>query len=430
MKNKNYIILKEANYNVNKYNKNIFLKYLNCLFFFITLSIVISMIFLFFYFLKIIENQNKKISSLIKNQQLLLDFKSYLVQNGIVKENKFIEGDFKDNYNNSTFLENDKDMIGLKYPIILYDQLKIGLIQNNLTFTLIEFLRQLEIKLFYLEKEINVTKLNSFYNIRTLYLKEKNVKYDDSNINELHNIISWLVIHKSTQLKGIASDKYLACKYVKLKLGINLCEHRIGVYNNVNEINFQDLIKIGNIVLKISNGCHDLVYIYKDRKNDINEIKSKVTYFFNREYNLIIPEFFHFYSPKRIIVEKIFIPFSDLYEFKFFIINRNIYFIMLLLSLKNESCEIYYDKNFEILMFKKKYKFDIFSIFEKKLLSKLSDYAYKLSEDFPNFIRVDLYIYHNKIYLSELTFDSFSGIPFNKNEKFVREAGKNWKRID
>lgn len=242
MKNKNYIILKEANYNVNKYNKNIFLKYLNCLFFFITLSIVISMIFLFFYFLKIIENQNKKISSLIKNQQLLLDFKSYLVQNGIVKENKFIEGDFKDNYNNSTFLENDKDMIGLKYPIILYDQLKIGLIQNNLTFTLIEFLRQLEIKLFYLEKEINVTKLNSFYNIRTLYLKEKNVKYDDSNINELHNIISWLVIHKSTQLKGIASDKYLACKYVKLKLGINLCEHRIGVYNNVNEINFQDLI--------------------------------------------------------------------------------------------------------------------------------------------------------------------------------------------
>lgn len=321
-------------------------------------------------------------------------------------------------------------MIGLKYPMILYDQLKIGLIQKNITFTLIEFLRQLEIKLFYLEKEINVTKLNTFYNIRTLYLKERNIKYDDSNITELHNIISWLVIHKSTQLKGIASDKYLACKYVKLKLGVNLCEHRIGVYNNVNEINFNELIKIGNIVLKISNGCHDLVYIYKDITKDINAIKSKVTYYFNREYNLIIPEFFHFYSKKRIIVEKIFIPFKDLYEFKFFMVNRNISFIKLTVSLKNKIYDIYYDKNFDILQFTNNDKFDIFSIFEKKLLSDLSEYAYKLSEDFPNFIRVDLYIFHNKIYLSELTFDSYSGTPLYRNKKFVKDAGKNWKRID
>ena len=135
-------------------------------------------------------------------------------------------------------------MIGLKYPMISFDQIKIGLIQKNLTLPLIEFLSQLEIKLFYLEKEINVTKLASFYNIRTSFLKTRNIGYDDSNITELHNIISWLVIHKSTQLKGIASDKYLACKYVKLKLGINLCEHRIGVYDNVNEINFEELINI------------------------------------------------------------------------------------------------------------------------------------------------------------------------------------------
>lgn len=429
MKNKNYIGLNSYNDKI-KYNNKNFIKYLILLFFFIIILIIISMIILFFYFLNIIKSQNNKISFLIKNQELLNNFKSYLVQNGIIKENSFIQTDFKDNSNNISFLEDDKDMIGLKYPMILYDQLKIGLIQKNITFTLIEFLRQLEIKLFYLEKEINVTKLNTFYNIRDLYLKKRNIKYDDSNIKELHNIISWLVIHKSTQLKGIASDKYLACKYVKLKLGINLCEHRIGVYNNVNEINFNELIKIGNIVLKISNGCHDLVYIYKDRKNDINKIKSKVTYYFNREYNLIIPEFFHFYSKKRIIVEKIFIPFKDLYEFKFFMVNRNISFIKLSVFFKNKIYDIYYDKNFDILLFTNKAKFDIFSIFEKKLLSVLSEYAYKLSEDFPNFIRVDLYIFHNKIYLSELTFDSYSGIPLYRNEKFVKDAGKNWKRID
>ena len=68
-------------------------------------------------------------------------------------------------------------------------------------------MEQLEVKLIYLEKEINVTKLYSFYTARTLYLSKKGIDYDDSNIKELHHIVSWLVIHRSTQLKGIASDK-------------------------------------------------------------------------------------------------------------------------------------------------------------------------------------------------------------------------------
>ena len=96
----------------------------------------------------------------------------------------------------------------------------------------------------------------------------------------------------------------------------------------------------------------------------------------------------------------------------------------------NIRYDIYYDKNFKIVKFSQNFKFDIFSIFKKKLLFDLSEYAYKLSEDFPNFIRVDLYIFHNKIYLSELTFDSFTGMPFHRYEKFIIDTGKNWKRIE
>ena len=53
-----------------------------------------------------------------------------------------------------------------------------------------------------------------------------------------------------------------------------------------------------------------------------------------------------------------------------------------------------------------------------------------MSEDFPNFIRVDLYIFHNQIYLSELTFDSNSGLPYFQNAKYFNNSLIDWKRVD
>ena len=98
-----------------------------------------------------------------------------------------------------------KKYINVKYPDISFHQLKKTL-KTNLFSCLYHLLEKLEVKLIYLEKEINITKLSAFYTARKLYLQNSNIEYDDSNITELHHIISWLVIHKSTQLKGIASD--------------------------------------------------------------------------------------------------------------------------------------------------------------------------------------------------------------------------------
>ena len=362
-----------------------------------------------------IKEQIEKIKSIIFNNKL--------------KNNLDKEQNISNDKNNIIYPKIDKDLIGIKYPEIMFDDIKSKIINKKLISSLIEFLEQLEVKLIYLEKEINVTKLYSFYTSRTLYLKKKGVYYNDSDVNELHNIISWLVIHKSTQLKGIASDKYLACKYVKIKLGLNLCEHRIAVYNNVEEIKFDEIIILGDVILKVSNGCHDNVFIFKNKKNDIEFIKQKIKNAFSRDYGLVIPEFFHLYSKKRIILEKIFYPLTDLYEFKFYIVNRKIEIIYIRVIVNNIVFVHYYDSKFNYLEGSKDNSFNI-SIFDKKILEQLKDYAYKLSEDFPNFIRVDLYLFHNKIFLSELTFDSHEGLPFMNNFEIIRNAGKNWKRID
>lgn len=334
------------------------------------------------------------------------------------------------NENFTTNYNIDKDMIGLKYPEIMFDQIKTNLINNKLKSSLIQFLVELEIKLIFLEKEINATKINSFYTARTLLLKERNIQYDDSNITELHSIVSWLVIHRSTQLKGIVSDKYLACRYSKMKLGIDLCPQRIGVYDSVDEIDFKKLIKKGNVILKISNGNHDNTYIYNNTKYDPRKLKKIVEKSYYRNFPLIDKVFSHCYSKKRIILEKMFIPKSDLYEFKIIVLNNEIKVIYLRFTYEKKLRFLYYDANYKLLPEKKNAKFDIISFFKKDTLDKIKYYALKLSEDFPNFIRIDLYVFHQKIYLSELTFDHREGKPFLRNNKIIKEAAANWKRID
>ena len=376
----------------------------------------------------IIKENNEIKNDLVEIKEQIEKIKSIIFNNKL-KNKLDKEQNISNDKNNIIYPKIDKDLIGIKYPEIMFDDIKSRIINKKLISSLIEFLEQLEVKLIYLEKEINVTKLYSFYTSRTLFLKKKRIFYDDSNIKELHNIISWLVIHKSTQLKGIASDKYLACKYVKIKLGVNLCEQRIAVYNNVEEINFDEIIKLGDVILKVSNGCHDNVFIYKNKKNDIEFIKQKIKQAFSRDYGLVIPEFFHLYSKKRIILEKMFYPLTDLYEFKFYIVNRKIIIIYIRVTVNNNVFIYYYDSNFNYLKDPKNYSFNV-SIFDKTILEQLKDYAYKLSEDFPNFIRVDLYLFHNKIFLSELTFDPQDGHPFLRNLKIIRNAGKNWIRVD
>ena len=322
----------------------------------------------------------------------------------------------------------DEDMVGLKYPKIQFEEIKDNFLKGKIMTSIIDFFIQLETKLIYLEKEINGTKLNSFYTTRMLYLKSRNVRYDDANIKEYHDIINWISIHKSTQLKGIASDKYLACKYVKIKLGKDLCPHRIGVFNNVEEIDFNKIVKMGNVVLKVTNGFSDNIFI-TEKNNDTEKIKNDLIFHYNRDYPLNRPSFFHFFSKKRIVLEKMFVPVSDLYEFKFLIFNRAIKMILLEHMKNGRIREAYYDENFNSVYDAGTANFDM-SKLDKKVLNEMKSYAIGLSEDFPNFIRVDLYIFHDKVYLSELTFDSHSGIPTYRNIKHFTDGVSTWKRVD
>ena len=343
--------------------------------------------------------------------------------------------DDKNNIFINLFPNNDKDLIGLNYPDINFDSIKIGLQKFNIISSLINLINQLEMKIIYLEKEINVTKLVSFYTSRSLFQKENGIIYDETNITDLYQIVNWIIIHKSNQLKGIASDKYLACKYAKLKLGRNICDQRITTYEDINQINYNEISKYGNIVLKISNSCWKNIFIYNNssKKNFEDEMK-KLKNLMEYEHGLIEAQFFHLYAKRRIIVEKQFFPLSDLNEFKIYIVNNDIKFIVLRKYIDRKLNFFFYDKNFNMFN-EKQVHTDInplnnSKIFKKNILKTLKKYAIILSEDFPNFIRVDLYVFHDNIYLSELTFAAHSGKPVEKHKIIANHSVLNFSRKD
>ena len=113
-------------------------------------------------------------------------------------------------------------------------------------------------------------------------------------------------------------------------------------------------------------------------------------------------------------------------EFKIFVVNREIKFILHYFTYNNRIYKNFYDHNYKAFNVSELIDFDVLSTYGEKILDKLKYYAVKLSEDFPNFIRVDLYVFHKKIYLSELTFDSYHGLPYYGKEIFVIDAAKNY----
>ena len=248
-------------------------------------------------------------------------------------------------------------------------------------------------------------------------------------------LVNWITIHQSNQLKGIASDKYLACKYVKLKLGRDLCQHRIGVYNDIKELNIEDLYKLGDIVLKISNSCWKAQFF--SNKTNKEEYKEQIEQFqklyYKADHGLVEYQFFHLYAKKRIVVEKQFNPLKDLYEFKFYIINNYVKFIYFRHLVDNNIKFLIYDSNYNFIYKPKDYTLpplNLKNIFKNNTLEEIKKLAIKLSEDFPNFIRVDLYLFHGEIYLSELTFASANGLYDRRREKYITDSMKNFSMID
>lgn len=237
-------------------------------------------------------------------------------------------------------------------------------------------------------------------------MKKVGKNYDENNITTIQDKLNWLIIHENPENKNQIADKILIHEYSKKILGKDICVPIIKIYNNSDEIDFNELPN--KFVLKCNHGSG--MNIICKNKSELNYTKAKIrlSSWMRINYGLRNFEYQYININKKIFVETFLA--DSIQDYKIYCFNGEPKFIRVQKSLPNNSSKInnYYNLDWTLNDIETGLgnhyirRPDI--IFEKpKNLNLMIEYAKKLSHEF-TFVRVDLYEVNNTIFLGEMTF--------------------------
>ena len=87
-------------------------------------------------------------------------------------------------------------------------------------------------------------KIKKYYEKRIKFLSnaiKKKRNYNESDILTFEDKINWLLIHDTNRLKGKCADKIFLHEYSKKKLGKDICNKILKIYNSETEIDIKEL---------------------------------------------------------------------------------------------------------------------------------------------------------------------------------------------
>jgi hypothetical protein len=114
-----------------------------------------------------------------------------------------------------------------------------------------------------------------------------------------------------------------------------------------------------------------IAFLFLKVKNKTSKVwKKGLKNHFFINFPLIDKVFSHCYSKKRIILEKMLIPKSDLYEFKIVVVNNDIKVIYERFYYKDKLKLIYYDSNYVLYIIKNQWNLLIYLILTKPYWKK------------------------------------------------------------
>lgn len=222
--------------------------------------------------------------------------------------------------------------------------------------------------------------------------------------------IQWLKLYGGLEELSPYVDKYEVRNYVKNTIGEEYLNELIGVYDDVESINFDKLPN--EFVLKSTNGS-GTVLICNNKKNfDIIKAKKVMKCWLkDKNYYKEKKEFQYKNIKNRIIIEKYLQNKNNsLTDYKFYCFNGKVeYYAIFYDRYTNKSIDIYDKDNNKIKDAKvcnipnSNYEIEDYHIIEK--MKKLSE---KLSKIF-SCVRVDFYCIDDKPIFGELTFTDGAG---------------------
>ena len=226
--------------------------------------------------------------------------------------------------------------------------------------------------------------------------------------------LNWLKLHDRNPKYTKMVDKYEAKKYAAKIIGNQYIVPTIGVWENVDDIDFDKLPQ--SFVLKCTHDSEGLVVIKNKSTVNFSEIKRKLKKHMKYNFFYIGREWPYKNIKPRIIAEEFMEDnkYHELRDFKFFCFNGEpkALFIATGRALGDTHFD-YYDINFNHLNILQHYPNSKKKLEKPINYDKMIELAKKLSDGLKH-VRIDFYEVNGKLYFGEITFYHFSGLqPFN-----------------
>lgn len=236
-------------------------------------------------------------------------------------------------------------------------------------------------------------------------------KLNLNNPKTFNEKLQWLKLYNRKPEYTKMVDKYLVREYVKEKIGEKYLIPLLGVWDDPEEIDFDELPM--QFVLKCNHNSGIGMCICKDKNDlDISKVKEELKKGIDQNYYLTGREWPYKDVPRRVIAEKYMVDESgyELKDYKFYCFDGKVKLVMINSDrMSSEKTKAnYFDENYQPLDFvwgydnaeeppKKPEKFE-----EMKYLAEI------LSEGIPT-VRIDFYQTPDGIFFGEITFFDGSG---------------------
>lgn len=236
--------------------------------------------------------------------------------------------------------------------------------------------------------------------------------------------LQWLKLYDRKPEYTKMVDKYEAKKYVADMIGEEYIIPTLGVWDTVDDIDFDALPK--QFVLKCTHDSGGLVICKDKAELDIEETKNTLNHFLHRNFYSIHREWPYKNVKPRIIAEKYMEDESgyELKDYKFFCFNGkvNAMFIATDRNAETETCFDFFDCNFNHMSVINGHPNTKKEIKKPLGFEKMIELAEKLSSGIPQ-VRIDFYDINGNIYFGEITFFHWSGLKKFEPEKYDKIFG-------
>lgn len=250
--------------------------------------------------------------------------------------------------------------------------------------------------------------------------KKLNLK-NPQNLNEK---LQWLNLYTYDERKVKCADKYFAREYI-IKHGLEeYLPKLIGVYENVDDIDFEKLPE--KFALKCTHGAGFNIICKNKSILDIEKSKKDLNKWLHTDFGISAGEMHYSKMKPRIICEEFLDGLDNEVpiDYKFFCFNGVPRFLEVCTGRFKDLKFSFYDMDWNFLDYQSdRYKGKVEKIDKPQSFDKMREIAKALSSDF-NFVRVDFFDIKGKAYIGELTFTPHAGRITSMSDEALLKAGK------